>query len=119
MPKYRVPLLLAATGALAAGIDLKNAQGVAPANLTGPEKKAAAMLVDEVEKRTRIRLPTVDHSSTGPSIVLREASGLGAEGYRIQAAAGGVTVSGNDPRGVLFGVGALLRNLRMEGGTRD
>ena len=75
------------------------------------------MLVDEVEKRTRIRLPIVDRPYTEPSILLREASGLGAEGYRVQVAAGGITVSGNDPRGVLFGVGALLRSLRMERDT--
>ena len=97
MPISRLTGLLLALAALAPAIDLKNAIVVAPANLTATEKKAAAMLVDEVEKRTRIRLPVKDRPYNEPSILLREASGLGAEGYRVQVAAGGVTVSGQRP----------------------
>ena len=119
MPSCRLTGLLLALAAIAPAIDLKTASVVAPANLTATEKKAAAMLVDEIEKRTRIRLPIVDRPYNEPTILLREASGLGAEGYRVQVAAGGITVSGNDPRGVLFGVGALLRNLRMERDTLE
>src|SRR5579863_7690342 len=36
-------------------IDLDRAVILAPADLSGPEKKAVAMLADEVEKRTQIR----------------------------------------------------------------
>ena len=36
-----------------------------------------------------------------------------AEGYRIRVEAGGVSIVGRDARGVLFGVGHLLRELRM------
>ena len=45
----------------------------------------------------------------------RDAAPKGAEGYRIGAEADGlgVVVAGNDARGVLFGVGRLLRELRM------
>src|SRR5438445_13276369 len=45
-----LPVKLAAAGA----IDLKDAIIVAPEALSGPEKKAVAMLVEEVEKRTHI-----------------------------------------------------------------
>ena len=47
----------------------------------------------------------------------RELLALGApdkaEGYRIRVDAGGVSIVGRDARGVLFGVGHLLRELRM------
>ncbi|MCU0504104.1 MAG: glycoside hydrolase family 20 zincin-like fold domain-containing protein [Anaerolineae bacterium] len=36
-----------------------------------------------------------------------------AEGYRLRVDAGGVTIVGRDARGVLFGIGHLLRELRM------
>ena len=40
----------------------------------------------------------------------------GDEGFRVQVVDGNVVVAGNDARGMLFGVGYLLRNLRMERG---
>ncbi|HKE21909.1 MAG TPA: hypothetical protein VKB88_05925 [Bryobacteraceae bacterium] len=43
-------LLVAASGY---AMDLKNAIIVAPIGLTPPERKAAAMLSDEIERRTR------------------------------------------------------------------
>src|SRR5689334_13191367 len=46
-----LPGRLAAAGVM----DLKDAVVVAPDALSGPEKKAVAMLVEEVEKRTHIR----------------------------------------------------------------
>src|SRR5438445_12079367 len=45
-----LPVKLAAAGP----IDLKDAIIVAPDALSGPEKRAVAMLVEEVEKRTHI-----------------------------------------------------------------
>jgi hypothetical protein len=125
------PALFFLLATSAAALDLKNAVVVAPPSLTGPEKKAAAMLVDEIAKRTRIRL-AVSESLSGarPAILVCQESGLralgrnfagrlipaaaGAEGYRVQVADGVVLVLGNDARGTLFGVGALLRRLRME-----
>jgi len=95
--------------------DLKPAVVVAPSH-----SKAAALLTDEVEKRTRIRLPIVSSKpASGPMIVLGQAPpGLavtpGADGYRIRNVAGTIYVAGNDARGTLFGAGALLRHLRME-----
>ena len=106
-------------------LDLKSAVVVAPATLAGPEKKAAAMLVDEVEKRTRIRLTlSASPPASGPAILVGQppakfANRLsppvpGADGYRVQVLDGNVVVTGNDPRGTLFGVGALLRRLHMD-----
>ncbi len=48
-------------------------------------------------------------------ILLRQASP--AEGYRVEVSGNTVRVTGNDARGVLFGVGRLLRELRMDRGT--
>ncbi len=90
--------------------------------LNGPEQKAVAMLVEEVEKRTGIRWPVYQTPSEGAGsdgtrvqVLLRNASP--AEGYRVEVSGNAVRVSGNDARGVLFGVGRLLREVRMDRGT--
>ena len=112
-------------------IDLRGAAVVTSAHPTGPEQKASVVLVEEVEKRTGIRLPVAARMpASGPAILIGEESGLrgvdatlvgrltpataGADGYRLQVVDGSVLVCGNDPRGTLFGVGALLRQLRMD-----
>jgi hypothetical protein len=122
-----VLLLVAKAGA---ALNLGNAVVVPAPDLTGPEKKAVAMLLDEVEKRTRIRLSTADRwPGSGAAIYVGRESGLaqvpgpappliaavaGAEGYRVQTTGERVLVVGNDARGTLFGVGALLRHLKMD-----
>lgn len=122
----------------AATIDLGRAVIVFAPNLSKPEKKAITVLAEEIEKRTQIRLRTADTwpSESAPVIAVGSASALrafgertaaalaanrdfaGAEGYRISVqkgpAAPAVFVIGNDARGVLFGVGRLLRTLRMD-----
>src|SRR6516162_1636064 len=50
-------ILLPATLIGAPELELTNAVVVFPSNLSGPERKAVTMLVEEVEKRTRIRWP--------------------------------------------------------------
>ena len=124
-----------------APLDLRNAVVVTPPNLNGPERKAVAMLVEEVEKRTGIRWPVSSDWPAGgrPAIAVTALSGLerlagphtrdfiatppikAAEGYHIRALHGGagpaVFVLGADARGVLFGAGRLLRMLRMETGS--
>jgi hypothetical protein len=104
------------------GLDLKNAVIVAPAGLVGPEKKIAPMLVEEIEKRTRIRLAVSERApASGAAIVIggrpTNAAVSGADGYRVQVANGSVLLAGNDPRGTLFAAGALLRNLQMDRDT--
>lgn len=126
-------LLLIASAPLAA-LDLKNAVVVAPANLTVQEKKAITVLVEEVEKRTQTRLPVraaMPPAGT-PAIVAGASAKLtalagglmkglipappGDEGFRVQVVNGNVIVAGNDQRGMLFGIGYLLRNMRMQRG---
>lgn len=117
---------------------LNQAVVVTPAKLAGPEQKAVAMLVEEVEKRTAIRWPVTNKwpNGPGPMIVVTPAASLaefrgrysgeppapaGPEGYRIwtqdSGGAQAVFVVGNDARGVLFGAGRLLRLLRMRKGS--
>jgi hypothetical protein len=128
-------------GAKADGIDLSRAVVVVPDGLPGPESKAVQVLVDEVRKRTRIgwdvliRWPTdvVPVIAVGPAHLLRsdahpfrqhiptQEAVAGKEGFRIRAVEGDrgapvVLVIGHDARGVLFGVGRLLRELHMAPG---
>ncbi|MCX6626342.1 MAG: hypothetical protein NTW28_01745 [Candidatus Solibacter sp.] len=114
--------LLLITMTPAVGADLTHATVVAPAGLTGPERKAVALLVDSVRERTRITW-VVSEVSPGPGkplVTIRQmapGSRLAAEGYRLRTfdngGAASVEITGNDERGVLFGVGGLLRTLEM------
>src|SRR5437867_3076717 len=154
-PKTRAwpPLIIVLAGLLCApggrahpqpadpALDLSRAVVVHPSNLSGPQKKALSMLIDEVEKRSRIRWPVSQSwpSDSTPVIAVGPASSMktfaaahaqrwsaepgpgGAEGYRIRVETSGlapaVFVIGNDTRGMLFGVGRLLRSLRMTQGA--
>jgi hypothetical protein len=122
-------------------VDLTHATIVTPSTLTLPERTAVRVLVDEIEKRTTIRLPVASQwpSETAPVIAIGPlatavdwaASGLrnapsastpGPEGYRVIVSAAArtaptVLVLGADPRGVLFGAGRLLRELQMTRGS--
>jgi hypothetical protein len=71
------------------------------------------MLTDEIEKRSGIRWRA---DATGPRVFIRRGSGP-PEGYSIRSDAHGVTITGNDARGILFGIGRLLRELRMRPGS--
>ncbi|HLK60996.1 MAG TPA: hypothetical protein VKU00_30810 [Chthonomonadaceae bacterium] len=139
---FALTACLAALAAPAPGrINLEKATVVTPPNLTGPENRAVTMLVEEVEKRTQIRWP-VSHempSGPGPVIVVGPISAFSAlmpneaqalrgspiahkpEGYQLRVnirqtapESPQVLVVGTDARGVLFGVGRLLRCLHME-----
>jgi hypothetical protein len=97
-------------------LDLSGAVVVTPLKLSGPEEKAVTMLVEEVEKRTGIRWP-VAPSAPGIRVEVTTAPAAPAEGYHIKVAADSVRVTGNDTRGVLFGIGRLLREMRMDRGA--
>jgi hypothetical protein len=125
----------------ATALDLRNAVVVSPAQLSSREKKAVQMLIEEVEKRTHVLLPmmTAWPASNAPVIAVGNGSTLqqlagpyakellavrkasDPEGYRLcvkrGAASPGVFVVGDDARGVLFGVGGLLRALHMSDGS--
>jgi hypothetical protein len=120
-------------------LNLNLAVVVTPTDLSGPEQKAVAMLVDEVEKRSLVRWEvrhewpskasavvaigpeTSLNAFAGPFAAQAAAAGKGPEGYRLISIADspvkGALVIGNDARGVLFGAGRLLRELRMERGS--
>jgi hypothetical protein len=122
-------------------VDLTQATIVAPATLNVQERTAVRVLVEEVEKRTRVRLPvsaqwpaeTVPAIAVGPLATssnwagaglrgLASATAPGREGYRLVVSSAGrraptVLVLGADSRGVLFGVGRLLRELHMSPGS--
>jgi len=132
-----------ANGAEAPTVDLSKAVVLTPPGLKGPERKAVEMLVDEVRKRTQRELPVVEAWPDGdrPVIAVGQASKSaalagrfaealgkcpqppGAEGYALTALRDergpAVFVLGADTRGVLFGVGGLLRALRMTPGKLE
>jgi hypothetical protein len=96
--------------------DLTHATVVIPANLTGPERKAVSLLVDAVRERTRIGWPVATAEPGAGKPVVRIALGTGRlppEGYRLRSNGDTVDIIGNDERGVLFGIGGLLRALEM------
>ena len=100
-------------------LDLTQATVVAPSTFSAREKKAVTMLVEEVEKRSWLRWPVAAQrpGTTGPAIVVSTNGRGAAEGYTIAIDNGStVRVDGNDARGVLFGVGHLLRTLHLERG---
>ncbi len=59
LPCLLVVSLLFGCSRCCLAVDLSAAVVVTPGELTPREKKAVAMLVEEIEKRTQIRLPVV------------------------------------------------------------
>lgn len=115
-------------------LDLRTASVVTAEKVTPRESKAVQMLVEEIHRRTSIhwRVHARSHLATeGPTILVGSKESLAPiisqsrlammepstspEGYQIQVFpdAATIVVLGNDERGVLFGVGRLLRELRM------
>jgi hypothetical protein len=135
---FAVALSAGPASAAESVVDLTQAVIVTAPGLTGPEKKAVAMLADEAEKRVQFRWKQSENWPADPVPViaigqvaaLQNLSNTGGaklagsdakprpEGYQIETVRGKdaavVWVAGNDARGVLFGVGHLLRTLRME-----
>lgn len=111
MRKVILPCLAVAFALQAA--DFKQAVVVLPASPTTPEKKAAQMLVEEITKRTQLRLKIAPQAPAGaPAIHLRLGSGK-PESFTISSTNNEVVVSGADDRGIVFGTGYLLRQFHM------
>ncbi len=133
--------LLSGGAASAAEIDLTRAVVVVPDGLSAVESKAVSVLVEEVQRRSGIRWqplirwPTTEAPviAVGPARLLEtmpkrfhellatRVAGKAAEGYSIATRADNVVapfvaVVGNDARGMLFGVGKLLRTLVLAPG---
>src|SRR5665213_2587180 len=98
-----------AAGLPVMGLDLRRAVIRLQPGATAIEKKAAEVIAQEVEKRTQIRL---ELNTGGPSIAIGRGSGP-AEGFSLTVVAGGVSIRGNEDRGVIFGAGYFLRQLNM------
>ncbi len=101
-------LALAAAGS---ALDLRNASFQLPQNAGPIEKKAAQMIAEEVEKRTQVRLGR-NAPGSGPVVSIVRGKGP-AEGFTVTVTARGVTITGNDDRGVIFGAGYFLRQTRL------
>ena len=119
-------------------MDLHRAVIVISARATPRERKAVQLLVDQVQRRTQVTLPvqtswpaagraviSVARIGTlpggGPASPTAGLATPGAEGFQLASSATGsaaqVAVAGADERGVLFGVGRLLRELRLARGA--
>ncbi len=126
-------LVLPASGA---SLDFTNSVIVTPAKLERLEQKAITVLREEIQKRTGIQLrtltewpknqqPVIAVGQTGQmkilagpySDILEDGQTLGKEGFRLIIKENGIFVAANDPRGVLYGIGKLLRTLRMKRGS--
>jgi hypothetical protein len=83
-----------------------------PIRISPGRKKAVAMLVEEVERRTALSWTT---SGPGLAIRIHHAPGAGASaGFRLAVRNGAVEIQGNDERGALFGIGRFFRELRWD-----
>ncbi|HEY3835539.1 MAG TPA: hypothetical protein VGL72_03165, partial [Bryobacteraceae bacterium] len=110
--------LVWAASAPARTVDLTRAVVVAR-NGAGPkaESTAVRMFVEEVEKRSGVRLPVVAHppAADQAAIVIETDAKAGGkpEGYRVflDPARPVLSATGNDPRGTLFAAGMLLRRI--------
>ena len=109
-----------------APVDLTNAVVVVSSSTRdSSEHMAATTLVEEVASRTGLTWQTVTEPPAGAMTVIRLAvapeEALRAEGFRIattrQNGTTTVSITGADGRGVLFGVGYLLRKLNWERGA--
>src|SRR5450432_2790043 len=113
----------------AANLDFRGAVIVIPSTASTPERKAAVMLAEEIEKRTQLRLKVQTQPADGPAFVLGRSDQIKsltprlagvpdkAEGFTLRSAPEGskplAVATGYDDRGVVFGTGYLLRQLRM------
>ncbi len=113
------PELPAAQTQSNSALDLTRAVIVAPANFSGPDNKAVQMLIEEVERRSQVRWSRANQAPNDGSPIIalaraNNANSLPHEGYQLKTSANSVSIIGNDARGVLFGIGHLLRSLRTE-----
>ncbi len=127
------PLILTASNT---NLDFTNSVIVTPRKLGKLEHKAITVLQQEIHKRTGIRLNTATKwpknqqtviavgqeeqmkDFAGPySNIFANGQSLDKEGFRLLIKENAILVVGNDPRGVFYGIGKLLRNLYMKPGS--
>jgi hypothetical protein len=111
-----VTVLFAASAATRT-VDLSRAVVVVRAGEVPPaESTAARMFVEEIEKRTGIRLATSTHRPSDKAAIVIAATGAAGgkpDGYHVllDPAAPVLSAVGNDARGTLFAAGQLLRRI--------
>ncbi len=122
-PRLRFLSLLAVISCLmtsrVAALDLSRAIVVAPDGMEPLERKAVTLLVEEVEKRSQIRWKVQTNASSGSEVAIRLVPKVhmgSKEFFYVGTTPSVVSVGGNDPRGLLYGVGHLLRQLRITRG---
>src|SRR5664280_2434243 len=112
LPRIAVLAALLASPSFAG--DFKQAVVILAGGSTTPRQKAAQMLVEEIEKRTQLRLKISTEAPAGaPTIYLKVAAGGKPESFTLTSTDNSIVVTGADDRGVVFGTGYLLRQFRM------
>jgi len=104
-------LQAAALSVAAAGdsIDVFHAEIVLPPNPSARTRTYATMLREEMEKRCR----TLWMPGRGVSRIVLSIAGNSDEGFSISASEKEVRVTGHSERGLLYGIGQLLRNIEF------
>ncbi len=131
-------ILLSSSHLLAssASLDFTDSVIVTPPKLEELEHKAVTVLQEEIQRRTGIQLRTLTEwpknqrsviavgqtaevkAIAGPyADILEGGQTLRKEGFRLSIRENAIFVVGNDQRGVLYGIGKLLRTLRMKPGS--
>ena len=106
------------------GINLTDAVVVARSgDLSNAERVAPVVLVEEVARRSGVTWRQAETVPAGSPMILLNVStdsGLATEGFRIETQVGSrrpeITITGADGRGVLYGVGYLLRKIACSPG---
>jgi hypothetical protein len=136
--KLLLSLVLAGSSAMglgAAPLDVSRASIVASDSSSRVEAKAVAMLADEIERRTRIRLVIADQPPKGDQVVILVGTAAEMVGRSFAPPAGleipnrpdayaiwvdtsrpsrsTICLAGHDARGALFAAGRLLRLLDL------
>jgi hypothetical protein len=94
--------------------DFSHAGIVLARSATTPQKKAAQMLSEEIEKRTQLRLKISPQApADAAAIYLKVTAGGKPEGFTLTSTDRVVSITGADDRGVVFGAGYLLRRFHM------
>ncbi|HZS53790.1 MAG TPA: hypothetical protein VFA65_05265, partial [Bryobacteraceae bacterium] len=96
-------------------VDLKNCTVVLPRNASARVKKAATVLVEEVEKRSQLRWPigtsAPSNSETAVYLAIASPGKQASESFSIRTEGNRISIIGADERSLLFGVGKLLRTI--------
>jgi hypothetical protein len=129
----------AATGAGSKPLDFSDCVVVVPGSLSRVEQKAVAVLQEEIEKRTGIKPATTEKWPDGDKAViavgpqsrlsqfagpfsseLKNVAAPGDEGFCLMVKSEphkAALIVGKDERGVLYGIGRLLRKMELRAGS--